>query len=64
MRLRPRIVDAVFGALELGAAFYDWVRNLRRPGPEHDGDTDPIPLTHRDAERIAEFGRRAGHEKK
>ena len=25
-------------------------------------DTDPIPLTHRDAERIAEFGRYAGHE--
>jgi hypothetical protein len=26
-------------------------------------DTDPIPLTHRDAERIAEFGRNAGHER-
>jgi hypothetical protein len=25
-------------------------------------DEEPFPLTHKDSERIAEFGRRAGHE--
>ena len=59
MKLRPRIVDAIFDGIELFASIYDWVRNARKVG-----DTDPIPLTHKDAERIAEFGRRAGHEQK
>lgn len=61
---RAWVVDRLFDVLELTASFYDWVRNLRKPGPAHDGDTDPVPLTHKDSERIAEFGRNAGHEKK
>ncbi len=47
---RAWVVDRVFDVLELTASFYDWVSNLRKPGPAHDGDTDPIPLTHRDVE--------------
>lgn len=46
MTLRSRAVDAVFGGLELAASLYDFVRNLRKPGPEHDGETD-FPLTQR-----------------
>lgn len=50
MTLRSRIVDGIFGGLELLAAGYDFVRKLRRPrnyhipGPERVRDTDPIPL--------------------
>jgi hypothetical protein len=70
MTLRSRAVDTVFNVLEFGAAVYDFVSKLRRRVRR---DTDPIllsperaveshPLSHQDAERIAEFGRRAGHE--
>jgi len=60
MTLRSRIVDGIFNGLELFAATYDFVRKLQRRVRR---DTDPVfPLTHKDAERIAEFGRRAGHE--
>lgn len=37
------------------------VRDVRRGVVPMD-ETDPIPLTAKDSERIAEFGRRAGHE--
>lgn len=43
-----------FGAAER------FVHRVRRAAPLD--DTQPIPLRHKDAERIAEFGRRAGHE--
>jgi hypothetical protein len=57
---RSRAVDTVFNVLELFAATCDLVRKLQRRVRR---DTDPIfPLTHKDSERIAEFGRRAGHE--
>ena len=70
MTLRSRAVDTVFNVLELISATYDFVNKLRRRIRR---DTDPIllsperrteshPLSHQDAERIAEFGRRAGHE--
>lgn len=59
MTVRSRAVDTVFNVLELFAATYDLVRKLQRRVRR---DTDPVPLPHRDAERIAEFGRRAGHE--
>ena len=70
MTLRSRAVDTVFNVLELISATYDLVSKLRRRIRR---DTDPIPLaperrteshplSHKDAERIAEFGRRAGHE--
>lgn len=55
MTLRTRTVDMIFDGLELVAAIYDWVRNLRRP-------EQPIPLTHKDAERQAAASRNAGHE--
>jgi hypothetical protein len=64
-KLRAFTVDRIFDVLELVSGIYDFVRNLRKPGPKHDGDTEPtFHLTHKDAERIAEFGRRAGHETK
>ena len=70
MTLRSRAVDTVFNVLELISATYDFVNKLRRRIRR---DTDPIllsperrteshPLSHQDAARIAEFGRRAGHE--
>lgn len=59
MSLRSRIVDGVFGTLELIGAGYDFVRGIQKRIRR---DTDPIPLTHKDSERIAEFGRHAGHE--
>jgi len=68
--LRSRAVDTVFNVLEFISATYGFVSKLRRRIRR---DTDPIllsperrteshPLSHQDAERIAEFGRRAGHE--
>jgi hypothetical protein len=60
MTLRSRAVDTVFNVLELISATYDLARKLQRRIRR---DTDPVfPLTHKDSERIAEFGRRAGHE--
>ena len=50
MSARTRVADAIFDGLELVASFYDWVHNLRKPGPKHDGDTDPMPLTRRSVE--------------
>ena len=44
MSLRARAVDAVFGALELLASLYDWVRRMRRVKVEDTDATDPIPL--------------------
>ncbi len=49
---RAWVVDRIFDGLELVASIYDRVRNLRKPGPKHDGDTDPIPLTHRSVVHI------------
>lgn len=40
------------------------VTTARRGLVPHVDDSVPSPLPHRDVERIAEFGRRAGHEKK
>ena len=60
MTLRPRIVDAIFGTLEFIAAGYDFIRGIQKRLRR---DTEPsMPLPHKDAERIAEFGRHAGHE--
>lgn len=54
------------GAVQTGAEFLSsgrkLVRQMRKGLLPLDDDTDPVPLPHRDAERIAEFGRRAGHE--
>lgn len=47
---RSWLVDRIFDGLELAASIYDRVRNLRKPGPKHDGDTEPVPLTHRSVE--------------
>lgn len=40
MSLRSRVVDGIFGGLELFAALYDWVRKLRALG-----EPEPIPLS-------------------
>ena len=40
------------------------VRSARKGVLPMQDDTQPIPLTHRDAERIAQAGRNAGHEKR
>lgn len=61
------LVGAVQAVGEAIGAARGLVRAARRgtlpdPSGDHDGDTEPFPLTHKDAERIAEFGRRAGHE--
>lgn len=63
MTLRSRVVDGVFDGLELVGSLYDWVRKLQRKRVALD-DTQPIPLTHKDAERQAAAARNAGHEKK
>ncbi len=55
MTLRSRTVDAVFGAAELVASLYDWIRSLRKPGPKHDDQTDPIPLRRRATEQRPEI---------
>lgn len=60
MSLRSRIVDGVFSVLELLAAGYDFIRNLRRPrnvhirNPEYARDTDPIPLVYKTRESVNE----------
>mgnify|MGYP001575319950 FL=1 len=60
MTLRTRAVDAVFGALEFIASLYDLARKFRRaPGPKHDGDTEPVPLTRRSVDHIQDQIRRA-----
>jgi len=54
----------VLGAVKLVAPICDWISKTIRSGvvaPRPD-DTEPMPLTHRAAERQAEFARRAGHE--
>ena len=48
MTLRSRIVDGVFGALELIGAGYDFIRGIQKRIRR---DTDPIPLTRPPAER-------------
>ncbi len=55
------IVGAVQAVVEGISAGRRLVREARR-GTLPIDETDPIPLTHKDAERIAEAGRRAGHE--
>lgn len=39
MTLRSRLVDGMFGALELVASLHDWVMRLRKP------ELKPIPLS-------------------
>lgn len=63
MTLRSRTVDVVFDGLELVASLYDWVRKLRR-GNVYVAESQPMPLSHKDAERQAAAARNAGHEKK
>jgi hypothetical protein len=47
MKLRVRVVDAVFDGLELLASGYDLVRGLQRTLVKEE---EPFPLTHRDVE--------------
>ncbi len=59
------IVGAVQAVGEGISALNGLVRAARQgtlPADMKLDETDPIPLTHKDAERIAEFGRRAGYE--
>lgn len=55
-----RVVRAVQGLAGLLVEGASALRRLVQRKPSD--DTDPIPLTHKDAERIAKFGREAGHE--
>ncbi len=57
-------LGAVQAVVEGAGVVRRLVRSARKGVLPMQDDTQPIPLTHRDAERIAEFGRRAGHEKK
>lgn len=54
-------IGVVQGAGELAGAGKRLLQQAKRGLLPLD-DTDPTPLSHKDAERIAEFGRRAGHE--
>ena len=54
-------IGVVQGATELAGAGKRVARQVRQGLVPLD-DTDPVPLSHKDSERIAEFGRRAGHE--
>lgn len=60
----PAIRAAIYvslGAAEVAVDVYDRGSKLvRRLLPRKREDAHPLP--HRDVERIAEFGRRAGHE--
>ena len=64
--LLARGIYHTLGALQTAGEFISTgkrlVRDMRKGVIPHVDDTDPIPLTHKDAERIAEFGRNAGHE--
>jgi hypothetical protein len=55
-------IGAIQAAGELLSAGSRLVKRMRKGVVPHVDDTQPIPLTHKDAERIAEFGRRAAHE--
>lgn len=55
-------LGSVQAVVEFVGALQRMVRKARKGILPLVDDTQPIPLTHRDSERIAEFGRRAGHE--
>ena len=56
-------LGAIQSVGELLGAGNRLVRQMRKGIVPHVDDTEPIPLTRKDSERIAEFGRRAGHER-
>jgi hypothetical protein len=62
----PLIRGALYaglGAAELAVDLYDGAKRIgRRLLPRR--REDAFPLSHKDVERIAEFGRHAGHERK
>lgn len=55
-------IGGVQTGVELWGSLCRLVRNVRKGVMPLEEDTEPFPLRHKDAERIAEFGRRAGHE--
>jgi hypothetical protein len=62
--LLARGIYHALGALQTAGEFISTgkrlVRDMRKGVIPHVDDTEPHPLPHKDSERIAEFGRRAG----
>jgi hypothetical protein len=55
-------LGAAQAVVEIVGAGKRLVRQVRNGTVPSVDETDPMPLSHKDSERIAEFGRRAGHE--
>jgi hypothetical protein len=54
--MRAKVVDLIFDTLELGVAFYDWVRNLRRIPAD---PSQSNPLSYKDVQHQQEQIRQA-----